>query len=213
MNKPSFIESLIKEVDGALRTLLPPKERIPMRVSPAQKLTEAPLSAEEKKHCAGLMRVNHAGEVCAQALYQGQALTAKLTHIKKQMSQAAAEETDHLAWCEQRLQELDSKPSILNPLWYTGSIIIGALAGFAGDKVSLGFVAETEHQVSTHLQKHLEKLPAQDKKTKAVLELMQADEEHHAQEAISAGAIELPYIIKQLMNGVSKLMTKSSYYM
>lgn len=212
MKTKNHIESLINQVDSALRTLLPPKHRAPNRISPAKKIPEPALSESEKKHCAGLMRVNHAGEVCAQALYQGQALTAKLTHVKQQMNRAAAEETDHLAWCEQRLQELNSNPSKLNPLWYTGSVIIGALAGLAGDKVSLGFVAETEHQVSAHLQKHLQKLPLQDNKTRAILERMQDDEEHHAQEAINAGAVELPYLVKQMMSAVSKLMTKTSYY-
>lgn len=124
-------------------------------VHPPQNHLLIRICLQRKKHVAGLMRVNHAGEVCAQALYQGQALTAQLTHIKKQMSDAAAEETDHLAWCEERLAELGSKPSILNPLWYGGSIILGALAGLAGDKVSLGFVAETERQVAHHLHRHL----------------------------------------------------------
>lgn len=158
------------------------------------------------------MRVNHSGEVCAQALYQGQALTAQLTHIKKQMCDAAAEEIDHLAWCEERLAELDSKPSLLNPLWYAGSIVLGALAGFAGDKVSLGFVAETERQVARHLQRHLNKLPLKDEKSHAILLKMKEDEEHHASTAINAGAIELPLIVKQLMRVVSQLMTQTSYY-
>lgn len=212
MRASGLIDTLICEIDGALRTLLPPKHRVSTRTSPAKILTENPLSASEKKHIAGLMRVNHSGEVCAQALYQGQALTAQLDEVKEQMSQAAAEETDHLAWCEQRLSELGSKPSLLNPFWYTGSLLIGALAGLAGDKISLGFVAETERQVSAHLQRHLQGIPSKDKKTKAILERMQDDEEHHAQAAIVAGAAELPYIIKQLMRSVSKVMTKSSYY-
>ena len=131
---------------------------------------------------------------------------------KKQMNDAANEETDHLAWCEERLTELSSKPSILNPIWYTGSILLGALAGLAGDKVSLGFVAETERQVSAHLHRHLLNLPQQDKKSEAILVHMQKDEEQHATAAAEAGAIELPYIVKQLMSAVSKLMTKSSYY-
>lgn len=206
------LDTLISEVDNALRTLFPPAQRISTRPSPAKQLADTPLSRKEKKHVAGLMRVNHAGEVCAQALYQGQALTAQLTHIKKQMSDAAAEETDHLAWCEERLAELDSKPSILNPLWYSGSLILGALAGLAGDKISLGFVAETERQVSSHLQRHLKKLPANDKKSEAILIKMKEDEEQHATTALKAGAIELPYMVKQLMRVVSKLMTKSAYY-
>lgn len=212
MRPTSFLESIINEADAALRTLLPPKDRVPTRASPAQNIPEPSLASSEKKQIAGLMRVNHSGEVCAQALYQGQALTAQLTHIKKQMSQAAAEETDHLAWCEQRLQELDARTSLLNPLWYFGSLLIGAMAGLAGDKVSLGFVAETERQVYQHLHDHLTRLPNEDAKTKAILELMQEDEAHHAEEAQKAGAIELPYLIKQLMSGISKVMTRSSYY-
>lgn len=213
MRTISLLDTLITEVDSALRTLIPPSKRIPVRHSPAHEMADPPLSPAAKKHIAGLMRVNHAGEVCAQALYQGQALTAQLTHIKQQMAQAAAEETDHLAWCEERLTELGSKPSILNPIWYSGSLILGALAGLAGDKISLGFVAETERQVTAHLQRHLQGIPGDDKKTKAILEQMQEDEEHHADLAIKAGAVDLPHLIKQLMNGVSKLMTKSSYYL
>lgn len=212
MRIPNFLDSVIVELDNALRTLHPPQKRIPTRLSPAAHIDETALSPQEKKHSSGLMRVNHSGEVCAQALYQGQALTAKLAHIKQQMSEAAAEETDHLAWCEERLAELQSRPSLLNPIWYSGAVILGALAGLAGDKISLGFVAETEQQVTAHLQKHLNHIPADDKKTKAILERMQADEEHHAQMAIEAGAITLPQPIKQLMNAVSKIMTKSSYY-
>ena len=158
------------------------------------------------------MRVNHAGEVCAQALYQGQALTAQLKEVKAQMTEAAAQEVDHLAWCEQRLSELGSRPSILNPIWYGGSIALGALAGLAGDKWSLGFVAETERQVTKHLQTHQQHLPTQDVKTKAILAKMQDDEEHHAEVASKAGAAELPFFIKQLMQCVSKLLTKTSYY-
>ena len=213
MRTTSFFDTLITEVDSALRTLIPPQKRIPARLSPANHITDHPLSSSAKKHIAGLMRVNHAGEVCAQALYQGQALTAQLTQIKQQMTQAAAEEIDHLAWCEERLAELGSKPSLLNPIWYSGSLLLGALAGLAGDKISLGFVAETERQVTSHLQKHVQDIPAEDKKTKAILERMQEDEEHHAALAVNAGAVELPYVIKQLMSAVSKLMTKSSYYL
>lgn len=213
MYTPGFIDTLIAEVDSALRTLIPPPKRIPTRCSPAHEIIDYPLTPSARKHISGLMRVNHSGEVCAQALYQGQAWTAQLTHVKQQMNQAAAEEIDHLAWCEERLSELGSKPSILNPIWYSGSLILGALAGLAGDKISLGFVAETERQVSAHLQKHLEKLPPEDKKTKAIIERMQHDEEHHASEAIQAGAMELPFIIKQLMRVVSKLMTKTSYHL
>ena len=208
----NFLDTLIGEVDSALRTLLPPQKRVPTRISPAVAIDESPLTFEDKKHVAGLMRVNHAGEVCAQALYQGQALTAHLADVREQMNQAAAEEIDHLAWCEERLGQLNSQPSLLNPIWYGGSLIIGALAGCIGDKVSLGFVAETERQVTSHLQKHIALLPQEDQKTKAILERMQADEEHHANLAIQAGATQLPFFIKALMATVSKCMTKSSYY-
>lgn len=208
----NFLDTLICEVDNALRTLIPPQQRASNRLSPAVDIAESPLSLQQKKHIAGLMRVNHAGEVCAQALYQGQALTAQLTEIKQKMTEAAAEETDHLAWCEERLRELGSKPSILNPLWYSGSLFLGALAGWAGDKISLGFVAETERQVTAHLQLHLQHLSADDHKTRAILERMQADEEYHASMALDAGGLELPSSIKGLMGLVSKLMTKSSYY-
>ncbi|MFI4962480.1 MAG: 2-polyprenyl-3-methyl-6-methoxy-1,4-benzoquinone monooxygenase [Legionellales bacterium] len=213
MRKSPVLDTLIGEFDAALRTLLPPQKRIPVRVSPAEGLAEADIPWSKKKHIAGLMRVNHAGEVCAQALYQGQALTAHCPHIKEQMSQAAAEETDHLAWCEQRLYELGSKTSILNPIWYSGSFLIGALAGLAGDSISLGFVAETERQVSDHLLGHLKSMPIDDKKTRLILERMQDDEEHHAQAAVQAGAVAFPFVIKQIMRTLSKLMTKSSYYL
>lgn len=212
MRTNSFLDGLITEIDCALRTLLPPQKRVPVRQSPSAAIEDAKLTHRERQHIAGLMRVNHSGEVCAQALYQGQALTAKLTHVKEQMTQAAAEEVDHLAWCEERLAELDSNPSKLNLFWYAGSIVLGALAGFAGDKISLGFVAETERQVTSHLQNHIKQVPVEDKKTKVILEQMQMDEEHHAAVAMQAGAIELPYPVKLLMSLVSKLMTKSSYY-
>jgi len=211
MRNFSLLETFICELDSALRTLLAPAQRSSERQSPAQNLQESSLNSQERQHVAGLMRVNHSGEVCAQALYQGQAMTAKLEEIQAQMAQAAAEEIDHLAWCEQRLAELGSQPSLLNPFWYLGSFMLGALAGFAGDKLSLGFVAETELQVSRHLQKHLQKLPDQDKKSKAILEQMHEDEAHHAEVAWNSGAQELPPFIKKLMEGVSKLMTYSSY--
>ena len=213
MRQLSLLDKLLCEIDTALRTLVVPEHRCSNRDNPGQGIiNEQSLSLKEKRHVAGLMRVNHAGEVAAQALYQGQALTAKLTAVKTQMTEAAAEEVDHLAWCEQRLRELDSQPSVLNPFWYGGSLMIGALAGLAGDKWSLGFVAETERQVTQHLQAHLQHLPPQDIKTKAVLAKMQDDEAHHAEMASAAGAAELPFLIKQLMQGVSTVLTKSSYY-
>lgn len=212
MRNFSLIDNLVAEIDLALRTLIPPPNRVSKRDSPGSSMLEKPLTTEKKKQIAGLMRVNHAGEVCAQALYQGQALTAQLTKVKKQMTDAANEEIDHLAWCEQRLQELNSHTSWLNPLWYLGSLMIGAFAGLAGDRISLGFVAETELQVSSHLQKHLLELPPEDEKTKVILEQMHEDEFHHAQQAKGAGAVELPLLIKKMMHGASKLMTKTSYY-
>lgn len=197
MRTLNLLDSLIGEIDAALRTLRPPTLRSSTRMTPAASISENCLNASEKKHVAGLMRVNHSGEVCAQALYRGQALTAQLVEVKTQMAKAAAEEIDHLAWCEQRLNELNSQPSLLNPLWYFGSFMLGIVAGAAGDRYSLGFVAETEKQVSQHLQKHLRKLPAQDNKTKHILEQMHEDETQHADIAIAAGAAELPEFIKK----------------
>jgi 3-demethoxyubiquinol 3-hydroxylase len=207
------IDKVIREIDSAVRTLVPPENRSSKRAFPGEALANTPLSITEKKHVAGLMRVNHAGEVCAQGLYQGQALTAQLTKVKQQMTDAADEEIDHLAWCEQRLRDLDSQPSVLNPVWYIGSLMIGALAGLAGDRFSLGFVAETELQVSAHLQNHLKNLPIQDEKTRAILEKMHEEEAHHADVAKQAGAVTLPAFIKQIMKGVSKIMTKTSYHL
>lgn len=212
MRQLSLFDKFLCEIDTAIRTLMLPAERCSKRENPGQAINESSLNAEEKRHIAGLMRVNHAGEVSAQALYQGQALTAQLTTVKAQMAEAAAEEVDHLAWCEQRLQELNSQPSVLNPLWYGGSLLLGLLAGLAGDRWSLGFVAETEHQVTRHLASHLQQLPKNDLKTKAILAKMQEDEARHAEMAHAAGAAELPFLMKQMMQGVSKLMTKSSYY-
>ena len=158
------------------------------------------------------MRVNHTGEVCAQALYHGQALTAKLPNVRDEMKQAALEEQDHLAWCEDRLKELDSLPSLLNPVWYGLSFGMGAIAGIAGDKYSLGFVAETERQVSLHLQSHLDQLPAHDDRSKRILEQMNQDELHHRESALEAGGVELPFAVKITMTAISKLMTTTSYY-
>ncbi|MDP1601800.1 MAG: 2-polyprenyl-3-methyl-6-methoxy-1,4-benzoquinone monooxygenase [Legionella sp.] len=212
MRDLNFLDHLLNNVDLAIRTMVPPENRASKRSFPGEQLVDEPLDIAQKKHVAGLMRVNHAGEVCAQALYQGQALTAKLTTIKQQMMDAAEEENDHLAWCEQRLRDLDSYTSRLNPFWYFGSLMIGSVAGLLGDRVSLGFVAETEQQVSAHLQNHLKNLPPQDKKTRVILEQMQEDESHHALVAKDAGGVALPIFIRKLMTGVSKLMTKTSYY-
>lgn len=207
-----FIDKIIVEVDTALKTLLPANPRITARVSPAKDLPETKLSRSEQKHCASLMRVNHTGEVCAQALYQGQGATARLAHVRQQMQDAALEETDHLAWCEQRLRELDDKTSLLNPFWYASSFLIGAIAGLAGDQYSLGFLAETEKQVYQHLQNHLNQIHPSDHKTRLILQQMQADEGEHAKLAQNSGGVSLPGFIKSLMRLSSKLMTRTSYY-
>lgn len=208
----SPFDQLLMHMDKAVRTVFgtPPHTERP---NPAQTQPEEELAADERRLVAGLMRVNHAGEVSAQALYQGQALTAKLTEVRAKMERAALEENDHLAWCEQRLKELDSHTSVLNPLWYAGSFTIGALAGAAGDKWSLGFVVETERQVVKHLEEHLERLPAQDHKSRAILEQMKEDEAHHATTALEAGSAELPGAVKRLMRLTSKIMTITAYYL
>lgn len=213
MRKITPLDRLLTEVDATLRTVLAPQKRECPRESPAKAVPDAPLSAKEKKHVAGLMRVNHAGEVCAQALYRGQALTAKLETVRAQMNAAAIEEIDHLAWCEARLKELGSAPSLLNPFWYAGSWFIGAFAGLIGDQWSLGFVAETERQVTKHLERHLNHLPPSDQKTIAILSQMKTDEMAHAELAHDAGAKELPLLIRQLMYAISKLLTESSYHL
>ena len=181
------------------------------RPSPASGIAEADLGDAERSHAAGLMRVNHTGEVCAQALYFGQAALARDADNRAHLLHAAAEETDHLAWCAQRLQQLDSRPSLLNPLWYAGSYAIGAVAALVGDPVSLGFVVETEHQVEAHLAEHLEKLPAADERSRAVLTRMQADEIRHADAAQERGGIALPFPLPQLMHASSMVMKTVAY--
>ena len=181
------------------------------RPSPASGIAEADLDDAERRHAAGLMRVNHTGEVCAQALYFGQAALARDADNRAHLLHAAAEETDHLAWCAQRLRQLDSRPSLLNPLWYAGSYAIGAVAALVGDPVSLGFVVETEHQVEAHLAEHLEKLPAADERSRAVLTRMQADEIRHADAAQQRGGIALPFPLPQLMHASSTVMKTVAY--
>ena len=207
----SVIDQLLIQFDQALRTCVPGTTEA-NRESPAAHADEMELSNLEKQRAAGLMRINHTGEVCAQALYQGQATTALLGEVRKSMEQAAEEEVDHLAWCEQRLTELNSRPSVLNFLWYTLSFGLGAAAGLAGDRWSLGFVAETEHQVCEHLEDHLSKLPKQDNKSRAILEQMIADEKHHEETARQAGGLEPPIAIRQAMNAMSQLMKKTTYH-
>ncbi len=206
----SPVDHLIGQLDQGLRTLFGQPETTE-RPNPAEGIPEASLSESERRHVAGLMRVDHAGEVCAQALYQGQAIAARHSRVRQQMERAAQEENDHLDWCQQRLQELDSHTSVLNPFWYAGSLAIGMLAGAAGDKWSLGFVVETERQVEKHLEDHIERLPSQDQRSKAILEQMKEDEAHHATTALAAGGAPLPKPVKRLMSLTSKVMTTLAY--
>lgn len=208
----SLIDNFIINADRALRTLVAGSDMTCERPSPARPLDEADLSDSERKHAAALMRVNHTGEVCAQALYQGQALTAKLPQVRKDMEHAAGEEIDHLVWCQDRIDALDSHASYLNPIWYGLSFAIGAGAGLVSDKVSLGFVAATEDQVCKHLQSHLEQLPVNDLRSRAVVEQMLEDEARHADMALSAGGYNFPTPVKGIMTIVSKAMTQTSYY-
>jgi ubiquinone biosynthesis monooxygenase Coq7 len=204
-------DQLIMNADTALRTLFG-EPVITERPYPASDTADLEFSPQDKKHIAGLMRVNHSGEVSAQALYQGQAFTSKNKEIKEKLQQAAREENDHLVWTKNRLTELGSHTSLLTPLWYGGSFAIGAFAGAIGDKWNLGFLAETEHQVVKHLESHLEKLPGGDLRSRAILEQMKIDEQKHATTAIEHGAAELPPPVKTLMAAMSKVMTGSTYY-
>ncbi|MDZ4263108.1 MAG: 2-polyprenyl-3-methyl-6-methoxy-1,4-benzoquinone monooxygenase [Pseudomonadota bacterium] len=200
------LDQLIGNFDTAVRTIFG-NPLVSERTDPALGLDEPALSEAERKTAAGLMRINHAGEVSAQGLYAGQALTAKLPDVREKMERAALEENDHLAWCENRVTELGERVSILSPLWYIGSFGIGAVAGLAGDKWSLGFVAETEHQVVRHLNSHLQELPPQDSKSRAIVTQMREDEAHHATVALEHGGAPLPVPIKRLMGLTSKVMT------
>jgi ubiquinone biosynthesis monooxygenase Coq7 len=206
----STIDKFLIQFDQALRTCSPGAAQA-RRSSPAANLTDGELKLSEKKHIAGLMRINHTGEVCAQALYQGQAATAKLDQVRQSMEHAAEEEVDHLAWCDERLQQLDSRPSLLNPLWYGLSYGLGAAAGLAGDKWSLGFVAETEQQVCEHLEQHQLELPENDQKSHAILNQMINDEREHGESAKKAGGANLPLPIKKAMSVMSVLMKKTTY--
>ena len=181
------------------------------RANPAASEAEIVLEEDERRHAAGLMRINHVGEVCAQALYCGQAAVARDEATRAHLLEAAQEETDHLAWCNQRLQELDSRPSLLNPLWYAGSYAIGALAGLRGDGWNLGFVVETERQVEAHIDEHLQSLPPADGRSRAILQVMKADEARHAANAENAGARILPQPVPLLMATASKLMKTVAY--
>lgn len=206
----SFIDRLLREADRALRTISG-EARPAAHPSPARSQQDQPLDARQAAHAAGLMRINHSGEVCAQGLYRGQALTARGAGTRQAMEEAAAEEEDHLAWCAERLEELDSRPSQLNSLWYAASFGLGAGAGLISDRLSLGFVAATEQQVCEHLESHLDKLPAEDTKSRAVVQAMLVDEGRHASQALQAGGLVFPEPVKRAMSLIAKAMTASSY--
>lgn len=207
----SPLDKLILNMDQAVRTVFGSPQTTE-RANPAHAHQEGELDEQEKVKTSRLMRINHTGEVCAQALYQGQALTAKLPDVRAQLERAAQEENDHLDWCAHRLEQLGSHKSLLNPLWYAGSFAIGALAGAAGDKWSLGFVVETERQVENHLDEHLSQLPAHDEKSRAILQQMKEDEVNHANLALAAGGAPLPAPVKAGMQLTAKLMTKTVYW-
>ncbi len=207
----SPLDRLLDSAQNALVTVLgAPRAG---RGNPGQAEAEAALDAAERRHAAGLMRINHTGEVCAQALYVGQAAVARDPATRAHLLEAAQEETDHLAWCGDRLRELDSRPSLFNPLWYAGSWAIGAAAGLRGDGWNLGFVVETERQVEAHLEEHLQTLPATDARSRAILSVMKDDEARHADNALAAGARILPAPIPALMAGASKLMKTVAYHL
>ena len=205
----SLIDTLVMRLDGALRTLSGVHDAD--RENPALGAKDADLSDAERSHAAGLMRVNHAGEVCAQALYEGQAAVARDAATRAALLTAAREETDHLAWCEERLEELGSVPSRLNPLFYAASYAMGAATGLLGDKVSLGFVEATEDQVCKHLESHLDALPPQDQRSRRIVEQMHRDEARHGEQAMAAGGVEFPQAVKGLMTLASRVMTETTY--
>ena len=214
MDAPEVLDPCITVRDRALRALFAPARasRPVPGVPPEAETGQQALSANDRRRAAALMRVNHAGEIAAQALYHGQALVAHTEATRGMLLQAAQEETDHLAWCEKRLTELESRPSLLNPLWYAGSFAIGALAGFLGDRVSLGFVVETEKQVEGHLDSHLGALPTGDARSRAIVKAMQADEVAHGAHAKAAGGIDLPAPVRELMRHAARVMTGTAYW-
>lgn len=209
MGASGLLDSLLTVADEGLRTLFaPPHSARPLPLPP-----DPPLTGPEKRHIAGLMRVDHAGEIAAQGLYRGQALLSRKPATRELLRRAAREEGDHLAWCEHRLSELGARPSLLNPLWYAGSLAIGALAGALGDELSLGFVAETERQVEGHLAGHLERLPVADLRSRQILQQMRTDELSHGQAARSQGGTELPPPLPWLMRSVARVMTSTAYWL
>ncbi len=205
-----MIDQLILEFDKALRTVFAPARSV--RPVPGDELPDAALEDDERRHAAALMRVNHVGEICAQALYQGQALMSRDPAIRESLQQASDEETEHLAWTERRIAELGGRKSLLNPLWYGGALAVGMVAGRFGDRWNLGFLAETERQVEAHLKSHLESLPAQDRKSRAIVEQMKADEVEHAETALRLGAQELPAPVKGVMKLAARMMTRTTYW-
>jgi ubiquinone biosynthesis monooxygenase Coq7 len=204
------LDRLLSGISNALQTVTAPARRS-ARQYPAADVSTTDLDEQQRRHSAGLMRVNHAGEVAAQGLYQGHAVAARESRIEEHMQHAAAEELDHLAWCEQRLDELGSRPSRLSPLWYAGSFAIGAASGVLGDRWSLGFIAETEDQVCAHLSAHLDQLPKTDARSRAIVAKMRDEEQAHGENAIAAGAARLPPPIKRLMQLTAKVMTTTAY--
>ena len=212
----SPIDHLLGEIGKAINILGAPARAaraLPLAAGSPAAAVEPVLEEADRRHAARLMRVNHAGEVAAQALYRGQALTAREPQAATAMSQAAAEEIDHLAWCEQRIDELGGRVSLLNPLWYAGSFLIGSLAGALGDRASLGFLSETERQVESHLRDHLDRLPPGDRRSRAIVEQMQHDEVAHGAKAETLGATALPGWVKTGMRLTSRLMTRGSYWL
>lgn len=205
-----MLDKIIVEIDRMVKTLFTPA--VSSREHPDHEIKEAQLSVAQKKHILGLMRVNHCGEICAQGLYQGQALTARDESNQESFQHAASEETDHLAWTENRIHELGGRTSILNPFFYAASLVMGVGAGIVGDKWNLGFLAETEHQVGKHLASHLEQLPEDDNKSRAILMQMKEDEAKHEDMAHNYGAADLPFPVKRTMALTSKIMTKLTYY-
>ncbi len=206
---PVFSDRLIIEFDRALRTVFAPARSV--RPTPGASCAEPELNDAERQHAVGLMRINHCGEICAQALYQGQALTSRDPAVREALRVAADEETEHLAWTESRIAELGGRKSLLNPLWYAGSLSLGVLAGALGDRWNLGFLAETERQVEAHLDGHLQALPPQDVKSRAIVDQMRLDEIRHAEMAIAHGATELPRVVKRAMRLAAKVMTSTAY--
>ena len=210
MRHYSPIDQFLIHADNALRTVIG-KPLATQRPYPAENIEDSPMQSDESRRVAGLMRVNHAGEVSAQALYQGQSITARNKDVRAKLEQAALEENDHLVWTENRLHELGERTSLLNPIWYAGSFAIGAFAGALGDRWNLGFLAETEHQVVKHLDEHLMQLPDNDKRSRAILQQMKTDEARHATTALDHGGKPLPTPVRKLMQAMSKVMTRTAY--